>query len=252
VPSHDQPDSAAFGPNTTTITAFLGQEPSTSLVLTYRSRRSRITVCAASEYRCRVEKIVPGLWRWTAPHPEWVPDAELESPDDWEQLVGSVLYESEHAVIFIDPLVPPNADAFWRWADKRVGRRPVWVLTTLAPHRRSREVITARYRASVSRARSGLPEGVEPIVLRGARETMFWLPRVGTLVPGDRILGGRAGGLRLCPESWLAWSRVNRDELRSLLMPLLELPIERVLVSHGQPILRDGVRALRRCLSQRP
>ena len=35
----------------------------------------------------------------------------------------------------------------------------------------------------------------------------------------------------LCPESWLYWVRVNRDQLRTLLEPLLDLPIERVLVS---------------------
>jgi hypothetical protein len=69
------------------------------------------------------------------------------------------------------------------------------------------------------------------------------------LIPGDRILGAPGGGLRLCPESWLYWVRVNRDELRALLMPLLELPIERVLVSHGEPVLSAGAEALRRCLS---
>ncbi len=62
---------------------------------------------------------------------------------------------------------------------------------------------------------------------------MFWLPEHRTLVPGDRILGAPDGGLTLCPESWLYWVRVNRDELRTLLEPLLDLPIERVLVSHG-------------------
>ena len=77
---------------------------------------------------------------------------------------------------------------------------------------------------------------------------MFWLPDIRTLVPGDRILGAPGGGLRLCPESWLYWVRVDRDGLRSLLEPLLELPIERVVVSHGEPVLRDGHAALRRCL----
>jgi hypothetical protein len=53
----------------------------------------------------------------------------------------------------------------------------------------------------------------------------------------------------LCPESWLYWVSVNRDELRMLLQPLLDLPIERVLVSHGEPVLSGGTDALRRCLS---
>ena len=78
---------------------------------------------------------------------------------------------------------------------------------------------------------------------------MFWLAEQQALIPGDRILGAQGGGLRLCPESWLYWVRVNRDELRALLMPLLELPIERVVVSHGEPVLRGGAEALRRCLS---
>ena len=39
-------------------------------------------------------EITPGLYRWTAPHPEWKPGAEPGSPADWDQLVGSVLYET--------------------------------------------------------------------------------------------------------------------------------------------------------------
>lgn len=78
---------------------------------------------------------------------------------------------------------------------------------------------------------------------------MFWLPDVRALVPGDRLLGARGGGLRLCPESWLYRVKVDRIGLRSLLQPLLELPIERVLVSHGEPVLHHGVEALRHCLS---
>ena len=53
----------------------------------------------------------------------------------------------------------------------------------------------------------------------------------------------------LCPESWLYWVRVDRNGLRVLLEPLLDLPIERVLVSHGDPVLSGGVEALRGCLS---
>ncbi|MEO8967116.1 MAG: hypothetical protein ABI355_05950 [Solirubrobacteraceae bacterium] len=179
-----------------------------------------------------------------------MPNPDPDSPDDWEQLVGCVLYERPDAVVFIDPLVPPDDDAFWHWADERVGKRWVVALTTLGPHRRSREQVTSRYGASTSRAKRNLPAGVQPIMLRGAAETMFWLPEVRTLIPGDRILGAPGGGLRLCPESWLYWVKVNRNSLRLLLEPLLELPIERVLVSHGEPVLSNGARALKRCLGK--
>ena len=70
---------------------------------------------------------------------------------------------------------------------------------------------------------------------------MFWIPACGALVPGDRIMGA-AGGLRLCPESWLRYlsSGMSLAELGARLRPLLELPIESVLVSHGEPVLRNG------------
>lgn len=196
-----------------------------------------------------MDEIAARLWRWTGPHPAWRPGAAPDSPDDWDEYVGSVLYVGPDAAVFIDPLVPSDEDRFWRWADERVAGRSVFVLTTLLPHRRSRERVAQRYGASTSRAKRNLPAGVESIVLRGARETMFWLPEHRTLVPGDRILGAPDGGLRLCPESWLYWVRVNRDELRMLLEPLVELPIERVLVSHGEPVPSDGAEALRTCLS---
>jgi hypothetical protein len=198
-----------------------------------------------------MDEIAPGLWRWMAPHPKWVPGAEPESPDDWGQWVGSVLCVDRDVAAFIDPLVPADADWFWSWADERVAGRRVVVLTTLGPHRRSREQVAKRYGASTSRAKRNLPPGVESFVLRGAAETMFWLPEHRTLIPGDRILGAPNGGLRLCPESWLYWVKLNRDELRALLQPLLELPIERVLVSHGKPVLSGGAEVLRSCLSGR-
>jgi hypothetical protein len=79
---------------------------------------------------------------------------------------------------------------------------------------------------------------------------MYWLPEVRTLVPGDRLLGGEAG-LRVCPDSWLRYLRGSMDgaRLRVLLQPLLDLPIERVLTSHGEPVLSGGRDALARALA---
>ena len=194
-------------------------------------------------------ELIRGLWRWTAPHPDWRPPSRTGGPDDWEQLVGCALYETERAVTFFDPLVGPDAGAFWAWADARVAGRPVHVLTTIHWHRRSRDAVVARYGAQTSRARARLPAGIEPVVLRGAGETMFWLPGPRALIPGDRLLGAPGGGLRICPQSWLSAVRVDRYELRALLAPVLELPVARVLVSHGRPVLRGGAGALRAALS---
>jgi hypothetical protein len=192
-------------------------------------------------------EIRPGLWRWTAPHPAWQP-APPETPGDWPREVGSVLVEADEAMVLIDPLLPPDPDPFLAELDRRVQARrlPVAVLTTLAFHRRSGDLLAERYGASTSRARRSLPVGVEPFPIRGAGETMFWLAQHRALVPGDRILGAPGGGLRLCPESWLRYLRsgITLTELRALLRPLLELPIEIVLVSHGGPMLGGGRQAL--------
>lgn len=195
-----------------------------------------------------IAEIAPWLWRWTAPHPDWIAGAAAESPDDWGQLVGSVLYVGDGAAVFVDPLLPTDADHFWAWADQRVGDARAYVLTTIRWHRRSREPVSSRYRASTSRAKRNLPPDVEPIALRGTGETLFWLPEPRALVCGDRILGAPDGGLRLCPESWMRSVRLDLDGLRELLRPVAELPIERVLVSHGQPVLRGGRQALRELL----
>ena len=193
-------------------------------------------------------QIRPGLWRWTAPHPAWSPDAPAESPADWPRDVGCVLCHVPDATVLIDPLLPPDREDFLRKVDARVRRRqlPVFVLTTIGFHRRSRDELAERYSAATSRARRALPAGVEPLPIRGAGETMFWLAEHHALVPGDRLMGAPGGGLRLCPESWLRYlpSGIGIPELRRALRPLLELPIERVLVSHGEPVLRGGREAL--------
>jgi len=193
-------------------------------------------------------EIAPGLWRWTAPHPDWKPNAPAGSAGDWGRDVGSVLYETVGAAVFFDPLLPPDPDPFWEWADERVAGRPVAVLTTVRWHRRSRSALVERYGASVSRAKKSLPRGVESFVVRGAGETIFWLPERRALIPGDRIIGAPGGEVRLCPESWLP-AGITQTELRSHLRPFLDLPIERILVSHGDPVLLNGAAVLARALT---
>jgi hypothetical protein len=74
---------------------------------------------------------------------------------------------------------------------------------------------------------------------------------VATIVVGDALVGVD-GGVLLCPESWLvaARARVDRAGLAERMRPLLQLPIERVLVSHGEPVLRAGHAALGRAIEE--
>lgn len=201
-----------------------------------------------------VAQIDPGLWRWTGYHEEWKED------------VGSVFYETEDGVVLVDPLVPAeDSERFWRALDRDVHRkgRNVHVLLTVFWHVRSTAAIVERYAArvwapSASRAaverRSGtvtdgfrpgdrLPGGIE--ALRSARrsEVAFWIPQHRALVPGDVLTGDGAGGVRMCPESWLP-EKTGHPELASSLRPLLDLPVRRILVSHGEPVLTNGIRKL--------
>ena len=201
-----------------------------------------------------LQEIRPGLYRWTARHPEWKPGAAVDSPGDWPPDVGCLAYEAADALVLIDPLVPEAAERFYDSLDglvRRHGRR-VAILTTIPWHRRSRAELAERYGASMSRARGMLPQGVDALPIRCAGETMFWLEEHRALVPGDRILGFGApdGGLRVCPDSWLRYLRsgLTGQELRAELRKLLELPIELVLVSHGEPVLEHGRAPLARAL----
>jgi glyoxylase-like metal-dependent hydrolase (beta-lactamase superfamily II) len=186
-----------------------------------------------------VHEIAEGLWRWTAPHPEWTPE------QDWDRDVGCVYYEAPDAVCLIDPLVPAaDADRFWRALDGDVERagKPVAVVVTVHWHRRSSDEVAARYGA-----RREPPAGVERWMIERADEEVFWLPAHRALVVGDVLLGSD-GGLRVCPVSWLGDEPDYPPGFLPSLRRLLELPIERVLVSHGEPVLASGREALARAL----
>ncbi len=188
-----------------------------------------------------VTEIAPGLWRWTAPHPDWAPG------EGWEREVGCVLYEGPDRLVLIDPLVPADeAERFWRHLDADVERaaRPVSVLVTVDRHARSSRELAERYGATVQEP----PSGVERFPVPRGDEAIFWLPEPRALVPGDVLLGREDGALELCPGSWLPRSTTLETLARSL-RPLLDLPVERVLVSHGEPVLEDGRGALSRALA---
>lgn len=206
-----------------------------------------------------VLELAPGLWRWTGYHEEWKED------------VGCVYCEADDGVVLIDPLVPPeDADRFRRALDRDVARLGgrVDVLVTVFWHTRSAAELVERYDARVwapSRGRpaierragrvtdvfrpgDALPGGIEAYRTSRGAEVVFWLPRFATLVPGDALLGDGSGGIRLCPPSWLPEGKTLAD-LAQALRPLLELPVERVLVSHGEPVLERGREALAAALA---
>lgn len=201
-----------------------------------------------------VTQLSPGLWRWTAYHEKWKKEVAchyVEAPGE--------------AVVLVDPLVPaeePDRERFWRSLDRDVERvgRPVHVLITVFFHTRSAREVLDRYDARLW-ARSGaerrianrggspaetfspgdpLPAGILAFDTGRVAEVVYWIPQHRALVVGDVLLGSP---FRLCPKSWLERGS-SQAELRAALRPLLELHVERVLVSHGEPVLENGHGAL--------
>jgi hypothetical protein len=172
-------------------------------------------------------EVAPGLWHWATPHPDWSPGR------DWPREVGSAFADVRGEAVLVDPLV---AEDGWERLDALVAGRAVHVLTTIRWHERNRGAVLARYGGD-----EAPPPGMRALRL-GGLETLFWFEDHRTLVVGDSIIGEPEGSLRRCPPEWLD-ETTDADE-RAAMQPLLELPVERVLVSHGESLFSDAREAL--------
>jgi len=187
-------------------------------------------------------EVAAGLWYWTAPHPSWQPGA------DWPERVGCVYYEALDAVVLIDPLLPRGEEEeFLAQLDRDVERLglPVVILLTAPWHLRSTHELVSRYDAVVAPER--LPAGVESYEIAGSveRQAAFFIRPHRTLVVAEIFMGDGSGGLVLCPSPAL----IDRAALDKSLHAVVALPVERVLVSHGEPVLADGRHAIAATLS---
>ena len=201
-----------------------------------------------------MQQLRPGLWTWTAPHPSG-PAVEGD-PDGWDRAVRSYAYDSGACLVLIDPMAPPSL------LEGLVESKDVAVLLTLECHVRSAADCVERFGATVhvmkeavpscrcrrrgSRQGDTLPGGVVAQLEVYAFEAIFWIPAERAIVAGDALLGGEHG-LRVQPESWHdegTTPAAFRDRLR----PLLDLPIELVLPTHGDPVLAEGREAVRAAL----
>jgi glyoxylase-like metal-dependent hydrolase (beta-lactamase superfamily II) len=223
-----------------------------------------------------ITNLVEGLWRWTAPHPEWTQEAER--PGGWGQMVGCVYLEappgSPEGVVLIDPLAPPegseDARRFWEALDRDVARigKPVAILLGNHFHERHAQAFLDRYRtrpgASIWAPKSArdsltcevmhpfrpgdlLPGGLIAYAISGLEcpgETVFYSRRHRALICADAFLGAGGGRVRVPPLRWAEKSPEGqeryRKEFRVSLRRLGTLDFERVLVSHGDPVLSEG------------
>jgi hypothetical protein len=216
-----------------------------------------------------MEELTEGLWRWTARHPEW-------HPGDFGAEVASFALQAGDDTLLIDPLLPPEPEQVLETIEGTLGDR-LAILITIPYHVRSAEELWQRYRGDAETTIHGhraaakrlddrsafreiepgvpLPAGVTAHSIGKPRryEMPLHAPSHGALVFGDAV--AEADG-RL-----VVWAtdkvdakveRFYRERFNPTLEPLLELDFDRVLVTHGQPVMSGGKRALQGALDAKP
>jgi glyoxylase-like metal-dependent hydrolase (beta-lactamase superfamily II) len=189
---------------------------------------------------------VGALTWWLSPHPDW------EEGEDWPADVPVVRYETDDAVVLVDPF-PPRDDSF------DPGGKPVRVLLTQGAHYRGTADFVDRYGASVwtppraswppklpnPSTTTELPAGVEALELDGEpQQVLFFIREHSTLVSGD-VLTGRDGVMHVFVDE------AERERLLDSLERVAELPIERVIVPHCErPEFLDGAAHIRAAVAE--
>lgn len=181
---------------------------------------------------------------WFAPHPDWEPG------EDWPEEVPVVRYETAEEIVLIDPLLPPD-DSF----DPR--GKPVRVLLTQGAHYRGTDDFVRRYGASVwtpphaawrkipnPATTDELPAGVEAFELDGEpQQVVFFIREHRTLVTGD-VISGTGGRLHVFVDE------ADAERLLPALDALADLPIERLIIPHGELVDADGAARLRAAVAE--
>lgn len=206
-----------------------------------------------------MREVRPGVWRWSAPHPDWSPGAK------WPQVVSSTAIEDADRLVLIDPLAVP-AELL-----ARAGERPMVIVLTAPWHERDARTLIATHGFSLFTPRpdsaqdlmakfditaeqagdgspdlrwvreeaveatfygaDGIPElGIEAFPGREPNDLVLWVERVGAVVAGDS-LADWGDGLAIRNE-WLS-ARTPRPAVIAALRPLLGKPVEIVLPAHG-------------------
>jgi hypothetical protein len=181
---------------------------------------------------------------WFSPHPDWEPG------EDWPQEVPVVRYETGDEVVIIDPFLPPEDDF-------DPGGKSVSVLLTQPAHYRGTSDFVQHYGASVwvppgaewrkrpdPHTTREPPPGIEAIELDGEpQQVLFFIREHATLVSGD-VISGTGGHLHIFVDE------ADREPLLASLERVAELPIERVIIPHGDLVLSNGATHLHAAVAE--
>jgi glyoxylase-like metal-dependent hydrolase (beta-lactamase superfamily II) len=218
-----------------------------------------------------MNELQPGLWHWQAPHPGW------EAGEVWPQEVSSYAIDDGTRLLLFDPLAVPD-----ELLSLAAEREPVVVLTSpwherdaealveqvgapvYSPRPETAQDLMDKYGLTAEQAGDGspdlrwlrkdggdarwyesgdrLPFGVHAFASRSSNDFVLWIEGPQAVLAGD-TLADFGNGLGL--NEWLRGDS-KRDQIVAGLQPLLDLPVERVLPTHGEPTDRA---ALERALS---
>jgi hypothetical protein len=218
-----------------------------------------------------VAELAPGLHHWTARHPDW-------HPGGFGDEVGSFALVAGDELLLIDPLLPADgtdADAVLTALDAlAAATKSTHILITIGYHVRSAEPLRDRYGASIhgpktvasrladSKAYTILepgipgPAGVVAYAIGRPRRTELplWLPSHAAIAFGDALVTTPEGELRMWSQKPPDAHQVAfyRDRFAPTLAALRELPAQRILTTHGPPILSGGAQHLAAALDATP
>jgi glyoxylase-like metal-dependent hydrolase (beta-lactamase superfamily II) len=224
-----------------------------------------------------MREVRPGLWHWEARHPEWTP--EESGPAGWGPEVSSYAIDDGERLLLFDPLAVPSE------IEERASGREAAIVLTAPWHERDAQSLVERLEAPVytplpdtaedlirmygitaEQAGDGSPDllwllhehkgearpysagdrltvGIEAFPGQKRNDAVLWIESHRAVIAGD-TLADFGEGPQINPR-WLA-PDVTREQVVEGLRPLLALPVEHLLATHGGPF---DAAALERALS---
>ena len=208
------------------------------------------------------------MWLWEAPHPDWV------QGEPWDPVVSSYAIDDGERLRLFDPIAPPR-----EIEELAAGRETAIVLTCPWHERDTRPLVerlglplhtpkpdTARqlmeqFGITAEQAGEGspdllwlrgtdaydvhwysagdrLPAGIEVFPGQKHNDCVLWIESHRAVVAGDTLVDW-GDGVQINPR-WLR-PGMTREEVVEGLSPLLERPVEHVLLTHGGPFDRAAL-----------
>lgn len=220
-----------------------------------------------------MRELGPGLWHWDAPSPEW------EGSVRWGQSVSSYAIDAGERLLLFDPVAPPTEileraaardttivlTSPWHERDSRgLMERFGWPLFSPAPD--TAEDLMRQFGLTAEQAAGGssdlawlrdsdefeqhsysagdrLPVGVEAYPGSKPNGLVLWVESRRAVVIGDTLVDAGRGleppprdlGYAGLPEG------MTRERIAEGLRPLIALPVEHVLATHGGPTDRAAL-----------